>query len=519
MAARHRKKATKKAAGRQRPAKKGTSRQQTGGDPKPGGDLIDMPEAIRLLKTTRPTFYRWLRAGKIKGMKVGRQWRFYREDVERFLKGQEPRIDLPADITPLLKTLHQLIAEAGGPEVPGKGRGPVRQTVHLMAALGMAMQASDIHLTSHVAEGVPESVTTLRYRVDGVLRHVTDVDRRLLPAIIDEMKRMASLDVHEKERSQDGRIAIPADELGGTAADLRVNFLPTALGESATIRLLVAETEFLQLWQLGFSKEDEAKLRQAIGMPWGVTVVTGPTGCGKTTTLYACMDVLAKPECKIMTIEDPVEYLMPWVTQARITPTFGYRDAMVAMMRSAPNVMMVSEIRDAETAAFIQNAALTGHLLLTAMHAHEAAKALRRFLDLECSPFVTADAVKLVVAQTLVRRVCPTCSVLAEPDADQLAWAKARATSGGLDWDSLGRVFRKAVGCADCQQSGYRTRTLIAEMLEVTPRIGQALRDNASEEQLQAIAVEEGMTTLAADGIRRAALGQTTLDEVMRVVR
>ena len=481
------------------------------------GELMDMARAIELLKTTRPTFYRWLRSGKIKGMKVGRQWRFYREDIERFLKGEEPRIELTTDITPLTRALRERLKDLGVRELPETDEGEVRTTVNYMIILGWKMGATDIHIAPQLKEAGGEPIAILRYRVDGVLQPGAEFDVRLLPAIVARWKTMAACDVHEQVKPQDGRIMM---RCGGDEFDLRVCFLPASLGESVTVRILDRSTAVIMLDRIDYASRDKELLLSALQAPWGLILIAGAAGSGKTTVLYACLNHLAGPECKIMTVEDPVEMVLPWAVQVQVRPDQGvtYTRAVRSALRSDPDVIMIAEIRDLETLGLAQQAALTGHLVMTTLHVNEAAAALKRMVDIGADPFVVAEATRLVLAQRLVRKVCPHCGVEETPRANQLDLAAEAARKGGFNLQSLTPKFRKAVGCDKCRMTGYTGRTVIAETLEVTPEIGRALRDNASLEELRAVAVGQGMTTMAADGVRRAANGETTLDEIIRVI-
>ena len=513
-----RKAARKAAASRSQracPAKPAAKARRTGPPrgPAAGGELLDMAQAIALLKTTRPTFYRWLRAGKIKGMKVGRQWRFTREDIERFLKGQRPKIELPTDIGPLVKALAARLAKLGGKDPSPPEVEPVQRAVNLIIVIGVRMSATDISIEPF------EDGTHLRYRVDGVLHPVAQFDNRLLPAVAECFKRMAACDVLQKRLPQDGRILLSLREPDGEV-DLRVSFLPAYLGESMTIRVIARLEVILSLDRIGYAGHDRRKVLRALHAPWGLTVVAGPTGSGKTTVLYSCLNHLVSPERKILSIEDPVEYLLPGVTQIPIMERDGvtFERALRACLRSAPNVIMVGEIRNFDALMVSLQASLTGHLVLTTLHTDSAANTLKRMIDIGAPPFVIADATRLVSSQRLVRLLCQECSTPEEPPQHLLDQAERLCREGGIGWDALQGKFRKPVGCAKCSQTGYRGRTLIAEVLEVTPEIGRALRDGAPVEQLQAIAVGQGMTTQAADGVRRAAEGQTTLQEVFNVL-
>ena len=479
-----------------------------------GEELLDMEQAIQMLKTTRPTFYRWLRAGKIKGMKAGRQWRFYRADVERFIKGQQPRIELVADVQPLIEALTTKLMAVGGKKNGTDAGEPVAQVVNLMIRLGLAMRASDFHLESQSDGRI--SQLHLRYRMDGVLHTAVTADIRLLPAIIEQWKRLAACDVDVKNLPQDGRIVM---DLDGDRLDMRVCFIPALLGENLTARFLRASQVQLNLDRLPYSPRDRATLRRYLQAPSGIIFCTGPTGSGKTTTLYACLHEVTKPSVKVMSIEDPVEYLLPGVTQIQVNPKVGlnFGRALRSILRSDPDVIMVGEMRDRETLEIAVQAALTGHLVLTTLHTDDAASALTRMMDIGLPPFMVADATKLIVAQRLVRALCRQCSVAAAPTKHQLAQAQELAKRGGLDWPSLPHNFRKAVGCAKCAQTGYRGRTVITEMLEVVPVVGAALRKGARADELRALAIKAGMTTMSADGVAKAAAGETTLDELLGV--
>ena len=481
-------------------------------------ELIQMDEAIELLKTSRSTFYRWVRTGKIKGMKLGRQWRFYREDIERFLKGEGPRIELAADIRPLVRKLSERVKELGGREISQPEATEVQRAVHLTIYLGVLMRASDIHIAPHVKEKLDGAVAVLRYRVDGMLYPVAEIDMRLFPAIVEQWKSMAACNVQESAKPQDGRIMV---EVAEKRLDIRVSFLPASLGESVTLRILDRDVVgLLNFDRFAYAPRDKEKLLGAIEARWGLVIIAGPTGCGKTTALYACLNHLAGPSRKTMTVEDPVEVLLPWVVQSPLNPGQGvtFPIAVRGMLRSDPDIMMIGELRDAQTLAMAQQCALTGHNVLTTLHADESARALTRMVQMGESPFVIADATKLVVAQRLVRKLCPACAVPQTPTRSHLERAEELARAGGLDWDAIPKKFRAPKGCTKCSGTGFRGRNAIAEALEVTPEIGSALMRDASVEDLRNIAVGQGMTTMAADGIRRAAAGETTLGEVQRVL-
>jgi len=268
------------------------------------------------------------------------------------------------------------------------------------------------------------------------------------------------------------------------------------------------------------AEKNRERLRAALKAPWGTIIVTGPTGCGKTTTLYACLDDVSSPQVKVMTVEDPVEYLLPWAVQVAVRPSDGvtFATAIRSILRSDPDVILVGELRDEAALHAVHQAALTGHLVFTTLHALDTVGALRRMADMGAQPFVVSEATRLILAQRLVRVVCRDCSVETEPATHLLDAAADIARSGGLAWDELPHSFRQPVGCGTCGQSGYRTRVLITEVLAITPEIAAALGDQASDDELRAVAIGQGMVTLAADGVRLAANGTTTLEEVLRVI-
>jgi len=483
------------------------------------GQLLTMEQAIALLKTSRPTFYRWVRQGKIAGTKLGRQWRFHRGDIERFLAGQEPRIELRADLSPLIENLRRRVEALGAKDVSSPADGDVLRAVSLMIRLGVAMRASDIHIEPFRRAGREGMVGVLRYRVDGVLHPVAEIDARLLPALDEQWKTMAHCDVHEKVRPQDGRIEVRLDDTG-QVVDLRVCFVPAVLGPSLTVRVLDANAARLEMDRLGYAPRDKERLLRWLRAPWGAILITGPTGCGKTTALYACLNHLTTPERKVMSVEDPVEFLLPGVVQVAVRLQSGvtFATAVRSFLRSDPDVIMVGEVRDFESLQLVHQAALTGHLVLTTLHADEAARALVRMVEIGSDPFLVADSTKLIVAQRLIRKLCPECSVEAQPLASHLEQAANLARAGGLDWAALPKAFRAPRGCPKCHQTGFRGRDVAAEALEVTPEIGAALRRGASIDELRTIAIGQGMTTMAADGLRRAAAGDTSLEEVLRVL-
>ena len=479
----------------------------------PSSELLDMEQAIAVLKTTRPTFYRWLRAGKLKGSKIGRQWRFQREDIDRFLKGQEPQIDLPADITPLLQALHQRLQELGVQEQEPQ-ENEVARAVRAIIQLAAKMRASDLHI-----EPQPDGKATLRYRLNGALQSIVEIDLRLLPAIIQHWKTLAACNVRETARPQEGRIR--AEVAGVGRLELRVMLLPTALGESLSAVLLDPAVARLDLQQLGYSQGVLERLNRRLNH-WGTIVFTGPSGCGKTSALYACLHkIAASPDkTKIITVEYEPEYLLAGTTQVPVRTELGMNMGSVlrSVLRSGPDVIMVGEIPDAETLALALQAGMTGHRVLISLHTSEAATALQRMMDAGANSMTMTDSTKLIIGQRLVRTLCPKCMISAAPSGTCLNQTRTLARLSGLAWDDLPTGFREPAGCKECNHTGFVGRTVIAEALEMTPRIATAVARGASGADLRAIAVSEGMVALAADGLRCAAEGKTSLAEIIRTV-
>lgn len=482
-------------------------------------DLITMQEAIVLLKTTRTTFYRWLRSGKIKGMKAGRQWRFYREDVERFLKGESPRIGLTADVGPFLAELSERLERSGASALETlPDASPVERAAGMMIRLATAVGASDVHLAPFEGDGV------LRYRIDGLLTEIAKVDARLVAALVEQWKVLAGCDINERERMQEGRIVLEAEAQSDFGLerpiDLRVTILPSLRGEALAARVLDSTAICLDLDHHGYDPYNLERLNRALRNPWGVVVCTGPTGSGKTTALYGCFEKLNQTARMLFSVEDPIELSIDGAVQIQVNSASGvtFSRAMKGVMRSDPDVILVGEVRDSETLVAIQRAALTGHLVLTSLHTKDAVSALLRMVDVGADAFAVSESTRLILAQRLTRKLCPDCSVAAEPSDDHLANARDVVTLGGLDWSALPHRYRQPVGCDRCSQTGFRGRTVVAEVLEVTPEIGRSLARGESAEKILEVAVRQGMVPMAAHGFRLAAEGVTSIPEISRVM-
>jgi excisionase family DNA binding protein len=477
---------------------------------KPGDDLLGMDEAIAMLKTTRPTFYRWLKTGKLKGMKVGRQWRFYKNDVEGFLRGEGLRYDLPVGVEPLINTLYAKIGEKGAPVSSLSDAEKLALAADLVVRVGTTLKASDIHLDTLKDSG------RLRYRVNGILAGVAEFDAKLMPALVTRFKVMGKCAVDVHNVPQDARIPYQA---GGIELDLLMSFLPSMGGETLTMRLLDRSITNLTLDHFMGANPLKEALVSGLSAPYGLVIVSGPTGSGKTSILYACVNHLAVPEKKVVSIEDPVEYLMPGVVQVGVNKSAGLTaaNALRAVLRSDPNIIVVGEIKDAETADLACKAALTGHLVVSSMHARNSGHVISRLIDMGVDPYTLGETLLMVTSQRLVRKVCKDCGTKDAPSAKALADAQEAASTGGLDWKAVGNSFRKQVGCPKCNQTGYKGRAMAMELMKVDREIAAAIRAGDGE-KVRAKAVSKGMVTIEAEAVRLAGEGTTTIGEAQRVM-
>jgi type II secretory ATPase GspE/PulE/Tfp pilus assembly ATPase PilB-like protein len=395
---------------------------------------------------------------------------------------------------------------AGGHDVEASdGDAPIIRLVQNMLVEAMRIRASDIHI-----EPLETSVR-IRYRVDGKLIEVDNHPKKLLPAIIARLKVMSgTMSIAEKRLPQDGRIQVKTAE---KEIDLRVSSVPSNHGESIVMRILDKSALVLGLPELGFFSDDQATFENLIGLPDGIILVTGPTGSGKTTTLYACLNVINKPDKKIITVEDPVEYELPGINQVMVKTDIGmtFAAALRAMLRQAPNIIMIGEIRDAETANIAINAALTGHLVLSTLHTNDAPSAVARLADIGIKRFLIASAVRAVLAQRLVRKLCPVCKaphMLTDKEARSLRFDPTRG--------DISQVMGP-VGCDKCRRNGFRGRIGIFETFQIDDEVRHMINENLTSSQLRRRARELGMRTLRDDGIRKVLAGLTSADEVIHV--
>jgi len=389
---------------------------------------------------------------------------------------------------------------------------PIAKITDFLIERAYQNQASDIHIEPYSYK------TVIRYRIDGKLHDVLILPRALHDFLVARIKILAKLRIDEHDSAQDGHFSFSAPE---EKIDIRVSVVPIENGEKVALRLLARKTRRLGVKDLGISEELIPKIRTHLGKSWGLILTVGPTGSGKTTTLYAFLQILNKRELNIMTIEDPIEYDIEGVNQIQVNPktNLTFAEGLRAILRQDPDIIMVGEIRDQETANLAVNAALTGHLVLSSFHAIDASSAIIRLIDIGIEPFIVASALELIIAQRLVRKICPGCIESYEIKTEELASTFGPKLSA---WFSKkGKVLRffKGKGCRLCQKSGYLGRTGIFEVLEVGEKIKKLIMKGANAREIKEVAQKEGMKTLIEDGLEKAERGITTLEEVLRAYR
>jgi type IV pilus assembly protein PilB len=381
---------------------------------------------------------------------------------------------------------------------------PVVKLVNLIIQEAVSLRASDIHI-----EPFADRVR-VRYRIDGVLVERDSPPKRLLAPMVSRIKIMGSIDISEKRRPQDGRIKLT---MSGKHYDMRVSILPSSHGQSVVMRILDRANIQLSIKDLGFGEEDYKRFQNIIKRPNGIFLVTGPTGSGKTTTLYAALNELNRPDRKIITAEDPVEYYLPGINQVEVKHGIGLDFARIirSMLRQAPNIILVGEIRDVETAEIAVQASLTGHLVFSTLHTNDAPSAVTRLGDIGVQPFLIASSVNAIMAQRLVRMVCPKCKEPDQPPAAEIAAA-------GLTPDQLaGATFMRGRGCTYCHHTGFRGRKGIFELLRMNSTIRDLTFAREPTQTLRRQARLHGMRNLLEDGVAKAVAGLTTLEEVLSI--
>ncbi|MBA2253434.1 MAG: type II secretion system ATPase GspE [Nitrospirales bacterium] len=382
---------------------------------------------------------------------------------------------------------------------------PVIRLINSLLFQAVKQRASDIHFESY------EKGLVVRYRIDGVLYPVLSPPKRLQASMLARLKIMAALNIAEKRLPQDGRFGI---RTAGKDVDLRVSVLPTSHGERVVLRLLEKENHLLNLSEIGISSQRVAVMRQLIQLSHGIILVTGPTGSGKTTTLYAALSEINAPDKNIITVEDPVEYQLQGISQMQVNSKIQltFASGLRSILRQDPDVIMIGEIRDMETAEISIHASLTGHLVFSTLHTNDASGAVTRLIDMGIEPFLVASSVVAIIAQRLVRQLCPVCRKAYAPTDEELVRLGIRATAEP-------REFYRAMGCQACSNTGYKGRTGIYEFLLVDNEIRRLAVAKADSTRIQQAAVAGGMTTLRQEGAAKVLQGITTTEEVVRITQ
>ena len=423
------------------------------------------------------------------------------DDIANPAGAEEVMEDIAAN-----ESLDQLAHELDEPQdlLDATDEAPIIRLVNSVLFQAVRQRASDIHFESF------ERGLVIRYRIDGVLYPVLTPPKHLQPSIIARLKIMAGLNIAEKRLPQDGRFAI---RTAGKDVDLRVSVLPTSHGERVVLRLLEKENRLLNLSEMGFSKERLTVIHQLIQLAHGIMLVTGPTGSGKTTTLYAALTHINSPDKNIITVEDPVEYQLLGVGQMQVNPKINltFAAGLRSILRQDPDVIMIGEIRDRETAEIAIHASLTGHLVFSTLHTNDAASAATRLIDMGIEPFLVASSVVAVLAQRLLRRICPDCKRPYRASEEELS---------RLDLPPGAAVtLYRGAGCAACSQTGYRGRTGIFELMVLDDDIRRLIGGKADSTAIKQTAIAKGMVTLKQEGAERVIQGHTTLEEVMRITQ
>jgi type IV pilus assembly protein PilB len=382
---------------------------------------------------------------------------------------------------------------------------PITKLVSLIITGAIDARASDIHIEPH------EPDIRVRYRIDGLLRDAIDVPSSAQKEVTSHIKVLADMDISERRLPQDGHIALQHEDRD---YDLRISSLPSIGGEKIVIRILDKSTNRWPLDEIVTSADDNKKFKSLLENPYGILLLTGPTGCGKTTTLYSALQLLNTPEKNIVTVEDPVEYRLDGITQVQVKPAAGmsFASALRSILRQDPDIILIGEIRDAETAEIAVSAALTGHLVLSTLHTNDAAGAISRLINLGIAPFLAASALLGAIAQRLVRTVCPKCKASYTPSSEEL-----EQLFGGAEHDNHVQLQRSQ-GCNSCYHTGYRGRKAIYEVLCVSAAVRKLIVEGADDDTIKHQAITEGMKTLRENALKEVLNGATTLEDLLRVV-
>lgn len=384
----------------------------------------------------------------------------------------------------------------------------ITQLTDLLIRKAWESRSSDIHI-----DPLDDSII-IRYRIDGVLYDVISLKKEVQPLIITRIKVLAALRTDEHLMAHDGRFRVTFD---GSDVDLRVSIIPTFHGENVVMRLLIGGAKALSLDELGFSPKDLKKIEKYIRKPYGMILATGPTGSGKTTTLYSVLQILNSRDVSIVTIEDPIEFAIIGITQIQVNPNTNltFAAGLRSIVRQDPDTILVGEIRDKETAGIAVNAAMTGHLLLSTIHTNDAATTLPRLLDMKVEPFLIASTVNLAIGQRLVRKLCVGCRDKYRMSKEEVASLAELVSIKELNEH---RTVYRAKGCSVCNHTGYMKRTGIYEVLEITEEVRELIKRRSSADDIRKEAVKQGMVTMLEDGFRKVAEGITSIEEILRVV-
>ncbi len=381
---------------------------------------------------------------------------------------------------------------------------PVVRYVNLLLMEAVRDGASDIHFEPG------ENSCTVRLRVDGTLRLVTPPPRTLYAAIITRIKILSEMDIAERRLPLDGRFKF---KFTGRVVDVRVSSMPLVFGEKVVMRILDKQSLLLDLEDIGFEGQNLKRFKEILGMPNGIVLLTGPTGSGKTTTLYSALGILKSPTRNVQTVEDPVEYLIDGINQMPVRPKIGlnFAECLRHILRQDPDAVMIGEIRDSETAEIAMRASLTGHIVLSTLHTNDATSSFSRMRDIGIPSYLTAATMRLIIAQRLVKTICPNCKTEYQPDAGELEWAKP------VNIDSENWTYYHGSGCSKCRNTGLKGRRAIFEFLEVTPGIREMVHEEVDDLTLRRAAIKGGMETLAENAFHRVQRGETTIQEAINV--
>ncbi len=452
-------------------------------------------EAIEKLTQKRATLFKG--DTEVVDRLIQEVYEFHEGEIEDVIRHAEDEVSY-VDMEESLEHLKDMASEA-----------PVIRLVNLLIRKALEMRASDIHFEPFERE------FKVRYRIDGVLQEMESPPKRLQAPIISRLKLMANLNIAERRLPQDGRIKL---RVGGREVDIRLSTIPTLYGESVVLRLLNQEEVILDLNQMGFTEDILTRFNRLIRSPYGIILVTGPTGSGKTTTLYGALSKINTADKKIITVEDPVEYQLNGINQVQAKPQIGltFASALRSILRQDPDVILIGEIRDLETAEIAVQASLTGHLVFSTLHTNDAASAATRLRDIGVENYLIASSLIGVMAQRLLRVLCPKCK---EPVVvDKVLAERIREETGERE-DLTGRTIYKSKGCEECAGTGYRGRTVIAELLTVNDTVRRAILKGATEKEIREAGRETGFVPMRENGMRKVKEGITTVAELLRVTQ